>query len=113
LLSSEFVVLTTCVPPCFLSVHSSTLYVVSLTQLDLRGKKEQEAAENIIRTIKSRRMRWVCSMHGHVKCIFFYIESLKGRDHSENLGAAVRIIFKWILRMQGVCRYGLDLSGSG
>jgi hypothetical protein len=29
------------------------------------------------------------------------LESLKGRDHSENQGIDGRIIFKWILRKQG------------
>jgi hypothetical protein len=33
--------------------------------------------------------------------IKFWFKSLKGRDHSEDLGVDGRIIFKWILGTQG------------
>jgi hypothetical protein len=56
---------------------------------------------NIIRMIKSRRMRWL----GHVTLkedmkmlIKFWLESLKGRDHSEDLGVDGWIILKFNLR---------------
>jgi hypothetical protein len=32
----------------------------------------------------------------------FWLESLKGRDHSENLSVAGRIILKWILGKLGL-----------
>jgi hypothetical protein len=44
---------------------------------------------NIIRSIKSRRMRWV------------RVKSLRVRDHSEDLGLDGRILLKWILGKQG------------
>jgi len=54
---------------------------------------------NIIRLIKSRRMRWA----GHVACMGigkvhtgFLWEHLSERDHLEGLGINGRIILKWI-----------------
>jgi hypothetical protein len=52
---------------------------------------------NIIRVIKSRRMRWA----GHVARIGemhtkFWFGSLKGRDNSKDLGVDGRVILKWI-----------------
>jgi hypothetical protein len=81
--------------------------------LDLRGMKWQEAGENYIKRsaicllftryfwmIKSRRMRWAW----HVACLGrwelrtkFWLESLTGRDHSEDLGFDGKVILKWIL----------------
>jgi hypothetical protein len=55
---------------------------------------------NIIRMIKSRRMRraghvvHMGKMRIHTK---FWLENLKGRDHSEDLDIDVRIISTWIL----------------
>jgi hypothetical protein len=53
------------------------------------------SSPNIIRVIKSRRMRWV----GHVACMGYLtnayrilVRRLKGEDHSENLGIDGRII---------------------
>jgi hypothetical protein len=50
---------------------------------------------NIIRVIKSRKMRWV----GHVVCMeeiemyrVFWLENLKGRDYLEDVGVDGRII---------------------
>jgi hypothetical protein len=55
---------------------------------------------NVIRVIKSRRMGWV----GHVARwersevhTISWLETLKRRDHSEDLGADVKIILEWIL----------------
>jgi hypothetical protein len=52
---------------------------------------------NIIRTIKSRRMSWaghVARMRKWKMRTKFWLESLKGRGHSEDLGVDVRIILK-------------------
>jgi hypothetical protein len=55
------------------------------------------SSPNIIRMIKSRRMRWACyaecmsdMKHAHKTLL----GSLKGRDYSEDLGADSRIILK-------------------
>jgi hypothetical protein len=48
---------------------------------------------NITRMIKSRRMRRA----GHVACTKFWLESLKGRDHLEDLVTDGRVVLKWIL----------------
>jgi hypothetical protein len=57
------------------------------------------ASSNIIRMIKSR-MRW----EGHVACLgkmrnnaVFWLESLMGRDHVEDMGIDGRIILELIL----------------
>jgi hypothetical protein len=50
------------------------------------------APPHIIREIKSRRIR--CA--GHVVRIELWLESLDGRDHSEDLGVDGRML-KWIL----------------
>jgi hypothetical protein len=44
-------------------------------------------------------------------CTKFWLESLKGRDHSEDLSVDGRIILKLILREKGECE--LDSSGQG
>jgi hypothetical protein len=57
-----------------------------------------------IRTIKSRRLSWaghVARMGGRTGMqIGFWWESLKERDHYEQLDASGRIILKWILEKQ-------------
>jgi hypothetical protein len=56
------------------------------------------SSPNIVRVIKSRRMRWA----GHVARmgrgdVFtgFWLGGPKGRDHWEDLGVGVRITLKW------------------
>jgi hypothetical protein len=56
------------------------------------------SSPNIVRVIKSRRMRWV----GHVACmgeVFtgFWLGDPKGRDHCEDLGVGWRITLSWTL----------------
>jgi hypothetical protein len=58
------------------------------------------ASPNVIRMIKSRRMKWA----GHVACIegirnsyAFWLENMKERNHSENLGIDGKIILEYIL----------------
>jgi hypothetical protein len=43
-------------------------------------------------------MRRACSMHGERKiCTAFWLESLKGAHHSEDMAVDVSIILKWVL----------------
>ena len=71
---------------------------------------------NIIRVIKSRRMRWV----GHVarmgerrRHTGFWWRELRERDHLEDAGIVGRIILRWIFTKWDVGVHGLDGSGSG
>jgi hypothetical protein len=68
---------------------------------------------NIVRVIKSRRMRWA----GHVAHmgrgdVFtgFWLGGPKGRDHWEDLGVGGRITLRWNLRGS---MGELDSAGSG
>jgi len=61
------------------------------------------ASPNIIRVMKSRRMRWT----GHVAHMgemkmrtVFWFEHLNGRHHSEDLGVDRSVILEWILWKQ-------------
>jgi hypothetical protein len=89
--------------------------------LDLEGRKWQEAEEvcimrsfinptlnhilpNIIRLIKSRRMRWA----GHVACMgevrnlySMSVGKSEGRNHSEDLGVDGRIKLECISKKKG------------
>jgi hypothetical protein len=49
--------------------------------------------------IISRRMRWAehVARMGEMRNTTFWLESLRGRDHSVDLGVNGRIILKWIL----------------
>jgi hypothetical protein len=60
------------------------------------------SSPNVIRVIKSRRMRWA----GHVTHMVerggayraFVLGNLKERDHMEDQGVDERIILRWIFR---------------
>jgi hypothetical protein len=84
--------------------------------LDLKGRKDGlwrklhndelcnlYSSPNIVRVIKSRRIRWA----GHVACmggeVFmgFWLGGLKVRDHWKDLGIGGRITLRWSLRRQG------------
>jgi hypothetical protein len=73
------------------------------------------SSPNIIRQIKSRKMRWVgyiYGTHGRGMCTRFLWKSQKERDHLEEQGVDGRMGSEWILGdWLGVCR--LDPVGSG
>jgi hypothetical protein len=57
-------------------------------------------------------MYGVCSIHGEMRNVYrIWLESLKGRDHFENLCIAGMIILKWMLWKYDGC--GVDCCGSG
>jgi hypothetical protein len=58
------------------------------------------ASPNIIRVIRSRRMRWVghTKYMGEMRNVYnIWLENLKGRDHSEDLGIYGKIILEQTL----------------
>jgi hypothetical protein len=60
------------------------------------------SSSNIVRVIKSRRMRWA----GHVTRTgegrgVFWLGVPKGRDHWEDLGVGGRITLRWTLERWG------------
>jgi hypothetical protein len=79
--------------------------------LDIRGRKWQSlektngelhnlyASPNIARMITSRRMRrCACRMDWKEMHTVFWLENLKRRDHSEELGIDGRIILERIIQ---------------
>jgi hypothetical protein len=73
------------------------------------------SSPNIVRVIKSRRIRWA----GHVAwlgrrepCIGFWCGNLRERDPWGDPGVDGRIILRWIFRKWDV-GYGPDWAGSG
>jgi hypothetical protein len=47
-------------------------------------------------------MSGACRTHGRdEKFVVFWLENLKGRDHSEDMDIDGRIILGWVLRKQG------------
>jgi hypothetical protein len=54
---------------------------------------------NLIRMIKSRIMRWAgyVGYMGEMRTTKFWLESLMGTDHLEDVGIDGRIMIKWIL----------------
>jgi hypothetical protein len=73
------------------------------------------SSPNIIRHIKSGRMRWarhVGRIREERKCTKFLWESPRERDHSEDQGVAGRMESEWVLgKVAGRC--GVDSFGSG
>jgi hypothetical protein len=57
------------------------------------------SSQNIIRQIKSRRLRWVghCGMHGRGMCAGFWWKSQNERDHLEGQGICGWMGSEWIL----------------
>jgi hypothetical protein len=56
------------------------------------------SSPNIIRVIKSRRMRWAGNVvRGGKVFTRFLLEVLKVKDHWEDLGVGGRIILRWPL----------------
>jgi len=58
------------------------------------------SSPNMIRVIKSRRMRWaghVARMEGGEVFTGFWLGGPKGRDHCEDVGVSVRITLNWTL----------------
>jgi hypothetical protein len=73
------------------------------------------SSPNIVRMIKSRRMRWAghaAQMGRREACIGFWWENLRERGHWETPGVDGRIILRWIFRKWNV-GYVQDWAGSG
>jgi hypothetical protein len=73
---------------------------------------EMYSSSNIIRVIKSRRMRWavyVARMGGGKEEVYtgFWWGNLGERDHSKDAGLNRRIILRWIFRKWDG-RHGID-----
>jgi hypothetical protein len=72
---------------------------------------------NIIRQIKSRRMRWAghVARMGEEGKVYNVLVGAKERDHLEDRGIDRRIGSEWILARPAVREegYGVDFVGSG
>jgi hypothetical protein len=69
----------------------------------LHNEELHNSSPNIIRMIKSRRMRWgghVARMEGRGMHIGFWWESQRERDHLEDQDVGGWTILKWSLRRQ-------------
>jgi hypothetical protein len=67
------------------------------------------SSPNIIRIIKSRRIRWtgfVVRMGDMRNATKFWLKSLKVRNHSQDLGVDGRVMLKWIIGKCGLDSYG-------
>jgi hypothetical protein len=75
------------------------------------------SSHNIVRVIKSRRMRWarhVALMGRGELFIGFWLGGPKARDHWEGLGVGGRITLRWTLEKQGSTgRTGFSWLGIG
>jgi hypothetical protein len=75
------------------------------------------SSPNIIRVIKSRRLRWaghVARMGKRRSAYRVLVGKPQGRNHLEDPGVDGRIILKWIFeRLDGGGWHRLDRSGSG
>jgi hypothetical protein len=100
--------------------HSGTVtsrYDVDLDRRNVLNRLgssiDLHCSSDVIRVIKSRRMRWV----GHVAGMgesrgVFWWGNLRETDHMEDPGVDERIILRWILGKWEEGQ-GLDLFGSG
>ena len=83
-------------------------------KLHIEELKDLYCSPNIVRVIKSGRMRWAGNVARMVReevCTGFWWGNLRGKDHLEVPGVDGRIILRWIFRMLDV-GHGLDRSGS-
>jgi hypothetical protein len=90
---------------------------VTVPNFEVMPDKFKAVSPNIMRVIRSRGMRWPenIARMGEMRneySLFFLLEILKGRDHSEDLGIDGKIILEWILGKHGG-KCGMDASGSG
>jgi hypothetical protein len=91
----------------YVKTSNPELFIVSYVSIN--------SSPNIIRVIKTRRLRWV----GHVArmrerrgAYRALVGNLRGGDHLEDSGVDGRIILKWIFERLGG-GHGLDQSGLG
>jgi hypothetical protein len=120
---------------CRDEVHETHSKIQFITPHKKRSKREEDGSwrklhndelhnlypsQNIVRVIKSRRMRWA----GHVERmgmgeVFtgFWLEGQKARNHWEDLGVGGRIALRWTLgRQESMGRTGfgwLRIGSSG
>jgi len=84
-------------------------------KLHIEELNDLYSSPNIVRVIKSRRMRWaghVVGMGRGEAYTGFWWGNLREREHLEDPGIGGRIILRWIPRKWDV-GHGLDRAGSG